>query len=523
MVRTSLLLLSCAALHGTLAAQSAPKWSPRERMVVGDYSRITAVAAAQDRVYAASPDGILTWNPYFRQWEGTATPPDPAMLDRVFAALVDPLDNTLWMARLDGWVHYNPFIQTWERGTAGGAVQGIAFDLGAPLDGLYLRTASGWMMVPRGSSAAVPASAPRRPVMPATVREAVEQNPTLQANSAAILQDNRLRSARFTAAARSFDGLGWYLGTWGVGLLYLPDGAALPQQLTYGLPGRAVDALFGAPDGVWVSTARAASQDPAIAFVSSDLSDFRWIRGPTGFGLPFDRSSAMVARGRELWIGTNAGAVKVDMERGGTTVYDEGRGLPDSRVLSLATRYGRLVIGTERGVVTVDSGDVQRVAPGWAGASQALAITGDTIWVGTRAGIRAILPGASDARVLPQLESAASLQLNITGFAWQADTLVALSDDRLLWRKPSSGTWFLGPILSPLLGRLRLITADRQGLWVAGDRAVAFTTPTMAPTRPLDIPDDTNGDVMALAADDVYLWIGTERGLTRFAMQAIRP
>ena len=522
MVRRSLLVL-CVALHGAVAAQSPSGWSSRERVVVGDYTRITAVAAAQDRVYAASPDGILIWNPYFRQWEGTATPPDPAMLDRVFAGLVDPLDNTLWLARLDGWVHYNPFIQLWESGTVAGAVQGIAFDLSAPLDGLRLRTAGGWMMVPRGSTAAVPSSAPARPVTPATVREAIEENPTLQANSAAILQDNRLRSARFTAAARSFDGLGWYLGTWGVGLLFLQDGAALPQQLTYGLPGRAVDALYDAPDGVWTTTARTIAQDAAIAFVSSDLSDFRWFRGPTGFGLPFDRSTAIAARGRELWIGTNAGAIRMDMERGATTVYDEGRGLPDSRVLSLATRYGRLAIGTARGVVVVDSGEVQRVAPGWVGASQALAITGDTIWVGTRAGIRAILPGEADAVVLRQLESAASLQLNITGFAWQADTLVALSDDRLLWRKPSDGTWFLGPMLSPLLGRLRLITADRRGLWVAGDRAVAFTTPAMAPTRFLDVPDDTNGDVMALAADDVYLWIGTERGLTRFTMQAIRP
>ncbi|MGH7657904.1 MAG: hypothetical protein ACREL6_06685, partial [Gemmatimonadales bacterium] len=499
-----------------LAAQTAmSEWSTSDRTIIGDFTRITSVAAARDRVYATSPSAVLMWNPWFRRWEGTAVPPDPAMLDRVFASLVDPLDNTLWLARIDGWVHYDPFIQLWETGVVNGPVQEIAFDLAAPFNGLHLRTPSGWVMIPRGTNAAVPGLAPAQPVQPASVRQAIQANPTLQANSAAILLDNRLRSARYTSAARSFEGLGWYLGTWGVGLLYIPDGAALPDQLTYGLPGEEVDALYSAPNGVWVTTARSPSTDPGIAFVASELNDFRWFRGPTAIGLPFGRSSEIVARRRDLWIGTDAGVAAVDVESGEVTLYDEGHGLPDNRVLSVATRQGRLVFGTARGVAVLDSGEVRRVAPGFVDPALALALTGDTIWVGTRRGILTILPGEDDAVVMPELQSAASLRLGASAFAWQADTLVAMSEDRLLWRKPETGTWFLGPLLSPLLGQLRAMTADQEGLWIAGDRGLAHTTATMAPSRILDIPLDTNGEVRALAADEVYLWVGTENGLTR--------
>ena len=51
----------------------------------------------------------------------------------------------------------------------------------------------------------------------ASVAEAIRSNPSLQANAAAILTDNRLRNVRYTAAARSSDNRGWYLGTSGIG------------------------------------------------------------------------------------------------------------------------------------------------------------------------------------------------------------------------------------------------------------------------------------------------------------------
>src|SRR3954469_9453793 len=76
-------------------------WRPEDRTVVGDFSRVNAIATALDRVFIASPTGLLIWNPQFQRWEASVEPPDPALLVRVFTALTDPLDNSLWLARPD--------------------------------------------------------------------------------------------------------------------------------------------------------------------------------------------------------------------------------------------------------------------------------------------------------------------------------------------------------------------------------------------------------------------------------------
>jgi hypothetical protein len=87
------LLLLCA-VH-PLFAQASRDWRPSERTIIGDFSRVTAIAGALDRVYVASPGSLLIWHPQFRRWDGPFTPPDPAMIANVFAGLVDPLDQSL--------------------------------------------------------------------------------------------------------------------------------------------------------------------------------------------------------------------------------------------------------------------------------------------------------------------------------------------------------------------------------------------------------------------------------------------
>src|SRR3954469_2904359 len=95
-----------AWLSGSAAAQSFTRdWRPEDRTIVGDFSRVSAIAASSDRVYIVSPTGLLIWNPQFERWDRAIEPPDRALLARVFTALTDPLDNSLWLARPDGWIH----------------------------------------------------------------------------------------------------------------------------------------------------------------------------------------------------------------------------------------------------------------------------------------------------------------------------------------------------------------------------------------------------------------------------------
>src|SRR5215211_1318443 len=307
------LLLALPILAALPARGQSPSrdWRLEDRTVIGDFSRITAVATAIDRVYAASPAQVLLWNPQFQQWQGPYDPPDPQLLSRVTGALVDPLDNSLWLAGADRWVHFQPELQLWDQGLVPGGVQTIAFDADDPTTGLFLRTRQGWLLLPRGALSASPARGPARPVSPARVEDVLRSNPTIQANAAQILVDPRLNVARFTAAARSFDNLGWYLGTSGAGLLYFPDGAALPERLSFGLRSPVAGAVFGWPDGVWTATDRTPQAEAALTFVSSDLKGFRSLQGLPAAGLPFSQVRKLAGQGSALWAATDRGVVRI--------------------------------------------------------------------------------------------------------------------------------------------------------------------------------------------------------------------
>ena len=522
-MRSFLLGLALAGLALPARAQSPSRdWRPEDRTVIGDFSRITSVAAAIDRVYASSPTAVLIWNPQFRQWQGPYDPPDPTILARVTGSLVDPLDNSLWLARSDGWVHFQPELQLWDQGAVPDGVLAIAFDANDPTPGLYLRTRRGWELLPRGGLMPAPGRPPARPTTPARIDDVLRTNPALQANAAQILVDPRLSVANFTAAARSADNLGWYLGTSGVGLLYLPDGAGLPERMPFGLRSPVVGAVFAWPDGVWAAGDRTARSEAALTFVDRDLKEFRSLQGLPASGLPFSAVRRLVGQGSALWAATDRGLARIATGDGRVDLLDESRGLPDSRVYSVVSRQGRLTAGTRRGLVRVtDSLQVERLAPRFADAAIAVFPAGDSVWVGTQRGVLLALPGQQDL-VRPAGLAAVSMQAPVVALSSLGDTVVALTRDEMLWRDPRTQAWTLGPNLSGLLGGLIAFTPDGPGFWVAGERGVGFARLSTPPLRPLlagDLPAASND----LAVDRDYLWVASDAGLVRFRLDAIRP
>ena len=514
-------LLTLCLVSPTAAQSFSRDWRPEDRTVIGDFSRINAIAASSDRVYIVSPSAVLIWDPQFRRWEGSFDPPNPSLLSRVFTGLADPLDNSLWLARPDGWVHYQPDIQLWDQGVVPDGVMAIAFDQDNPGAGLYIRTRRDWQLLPRIGTVPLPAQAPGRPVVAASVDQAVRSNPSLQANAAAILTDSRLRNVRYTAAARAFDNRGWYLGTSGVGALYVDDGAALPQRLNFGLPSDRVGAVFSWPGGVWVGTNRTPLTDASLTFVAGDFSEFRSLPGPSARGAPFDQVRELAGQGRSLWAATDLGVARVNPVDGRIELVDDGRGLPDSRVNAIASRGGRITVGTARGVARIgDSLTVERIAPSYNDPAYAVFPAGDSVWVGTPSGALLSLPGLGGL-VRPEGLASPSFQTPVVDFATLGDTLVALTRDGLLWRDPKTRRWTLGPNLSALLGRLRRLVPNADGFWVAGDQALGFVrlnTPPLRPLRDGDLP----GVINDLAVDDTYLWVATDRGLVRFRLSVIR-
>jgi ligand-binding sensor domain-containing protein len=516
-------LLAVASFFGamSLAAQGRD-WSPDDRVVIGDFTTITAVAASNDAVFAVGPSGVVIWRPQQRTWAGPYAPAGAGQLDGVVAALADPLDQSLWIVRRDGWAHFDSQIRLWDVGTVGGVFD-AALDESNPAGGLFLRTTSGWVSAPRGSSVAIPSGPPGRPIRPASVQDAIRANPALQANSASVLLTSRMRNARYTSAARAegFAGRGWYIGTAGAGLLYLQEGAALPERLTFGLPGNRVAAVASAPNGVWAITERTVGSDPSVSFVGNDLASFEWLQGSWSRGLPFIEARRLVVEGQALWLATDAGLVRVAPRSEDITVFDEGRGLPDNRVLDVAARRGQVVAGTVHGLVLArgDSSPV-RLAGTFVDEARAVALGLDTVWAGTRLGLFYVIPGESDLSRPAALEQSPALQGAVLDLAWRADTLVALLQDRLLYREPG-GRFVLGPLFGAQVGRVHTLLNTRDALFVAGENGVASVGLNRPLGRPLLVPLDLPGTVTDIAADDRWLWVATTTGLVRFRLDAV--
>jgi hypothetical protein len=512
-----------AVVTAAAAAQSPSRdWRPEDRTVIGDFSRIAAIATSMERVFVVSPASVVIWQPQFQQWTGPFEPPNRDGLVGVFAALIDPLDHSLWLARGNGWLHFQPELQIWDEGRVPDAVVTIAFDESDPTGGLFIRTRGGWFVLPRGGMVPTPGRPPARPIRPVSVEEVLQRTPTLQTNAAQFLLDSRMRPVRITAAARSFDNQGWYLGTSGLGLFFLLDGAAIPERVPFGLPAEFVGAVISWPGGLWAATNRTAQADAAFTYVDSELRQFRTVRGLPATGTPFNRVLELAGQDRALWAATDFGLARVDPGEERIELFDQGRGLPDSRVFDVAGRQGRIVVGTARGLAQMDQSlQVSRVAPLFAEAAYAVWPAGDSVWVGTPRGVFLAVPGQEDLERPPGLASA-SLQVPVFGFAALGDTLAALTRDHIMWRDPRSQAWTIGPNLSGLLGRLRRFAPDGPGFWVAGDRGVGFARLGASPALALregDLPGPAND----LAVDREHLWVATEDGLVRFRLDAVRP
>ncbi|HEX5819604.1 MAG TPA: hypothetical protein VFY20_12030 [Gemmatimonadales bacterium] len=511
-------------LPATAAAQRATRdWPPEDRAVIGDFSVVTSVAATFDRVYATSRSMLVIWRPLERRWEGPFEPGVPGALERVFRAAADPLDQSLWMVRPDGWLHYQPDMRTWERGVIPGQVRELVFDETDQGGGPFIGSSSGWYRVPPGGFSAMPSPPPRRPMPVPGIDDALRANPALQANAALILNDGRGRGGAYTSASPSKDGIGWYIGTAGNGLMYLPPGSAMPQRLSYGLVGDRVGALFAVPGGVWVATDRQERAEPALTFVASDLSRFDVRRGSAMFGLGYQQVRRIVSHERALWLATDQGVVRVEGESDRTERVDLGRGLPDSRVYSLLSRRGALYAGTARGVGRVnDSLRAVRVAESFNGAVLSMEQIGDTLWIGSTDGVLLVPPRSVVAGRTPGLSQSASFRQPVVALARLGDTLVALTENQFLWREPEADVWNLGPPLSALLGRLVAFAPYRDGFFVAGEQGIGFATLNSAPQSPL-LGQEHPGRIRDIAADRDFVWVGTERGVVRWRIGAILP
>lgn len=475
------MLLSGCASPGTRYPGNTPiptfGLRPEDRVVLGDFSRVMAIGAGLDRVYIVYPEALGIWRPLEQRWEVPRRPVSRTSLRRVTTAAVDPLDQSLWLSGADGWIHYQLEADLWSRER--------------PLTQL-----------------------PRQPAL----SEVLRNEPGLEARTTDLLIGPWLSRGTFTAVARAVGNPGWYLGTSVNGAFFIDGITQIPQPLSLGLPGEVVGMLHSGAGGLWIATDRDESKPAALARLQPDLTLSEVLRGPAATGFPFGSIRDLAVDGTRLWLATDQGVMQL-AGNGVLEQWGSARGLPGQQALTIMRDRQRTLVGTMRGLVEIDAeGQLHRKDPGFQFPVYALFRNGDTTWLATGNGVFAEVE--QEEILLAPMGESASLPLRVPfyGIGRIGDTLVAMSEERVFWRDPQSGSWSPGPLIGPALGPLLKMDAGPGGAWVAGTRGVGVVRPGTGIQRQLLWPGDLPGEVTSVTADQDWLWVGTRAGLVRFRM-----
>jgi ligand-binding sensor domain-containing protein len=501
-------------------------WRPEDRVLISDFSYVTAVAASPFLVFGATTHGLIIYDRQARAWRLPVTALDgyPA---RVRVALADAAGDAVWLGTTEGWARYDADAQRWDSGAVAGGVTDLLLDPRDAASGVFVESPAGWGFLPRGAIFPVtdrPLPPPGRRVRPLDPETALNLVPAAQALRALMLTDPRLRAHRFLAAARSPDKGDLFFGTDGLGLVRVDPVTAEWENLPFGLLSARAGAVALAPGGgVWVASAGRGGERHGVTWVAADLSADTTIEGPGSLGFGCVQGRRLLATRQALWLACERGVIRI-AGGGADRRFDVDAGLPADDALSLAPAPDGCWVGTARGLAVVtDDGNVVAVGD-LAQPVLSLVAVRESVWVGTAAGLGLLAPGAGTVAVTPDVAGVPALHAPIVALALAGDTLVAVTPDQFAWRGPATERWTLLHARADL-GPVTALAADPGGgVWIAALNGLAFWDLGRGSFHVLrvGVAGDMPAAVRGVAVDSRWVWVATDSGLVRFSRDVTR-
>ena len=516
----------CVVSGARAQPASSRPWRPDERTLVTDLSHVTAVAATDLVVYAATRQALAVYDRgtgSLREVLGVIDgyPPGP-----VAAMVADPTDDMVWLAGLGLWVSYDPLSRRFEAGALPGPSDQVVIDRNDPSRGAFFHTAAGWYLVPRIGFAAQPAAGvppPGSRIAGLGPAELLARAPAFDAVRLRIERDEHLRTWPLTSAVMTPARNEVFVGTDGNGVFRVDLTAYGTERLPAGLLAAPTGAVAASEELVCAgSDARYRATRRGITCFRPDLTGFTYYEGTSLAGLAATTVRRLLSTPRTLWVAGDQGALCLDARSGETRQLLARQGLPSEDVRALAAAPGGVWIGTSRGLAFVpDTGVAPRAMISLVldAAVLSLAAHQDTLWVGTAAGLYLLAPGADTP--VPAAPGQPELAAPVLALAAKGDTVLAATDRRLVWR--AGGTWHaLVPPGAPV-GQFTALAADRDGFWVAGTGGLAFYQPARGLWRALTAPGDVPQPVSDVAAGRDYVWAATPAGVLRLDRRVLAP
>ncbi len=312
----------------------------------------------------------------------------------------------------------------------------------------------------------------------------------------------------------------WWMGLWGLGAARVRETSGVIDLMPYGLLQNRVDALLQHDGLLWMSGAVFYDHRTGISVFDPEANQFRHIESGLFAGFPADDINCLEADDSALYIGTAYGLLVMDKKTGQVTHSISARnGLIDDHVISLEIIGDAIYVGTTGGLSALIAADsVAYIRPGEFAntAIYDLERVEATLWIASGQGAyRLKLPSG-------RLQRFRDPDLALFGDVYDIER-----SGRDLWLLSDDG-----------LVRLDLETGESEPFWLGAERirpralAVNDTIVAVGSDKGLTIifyghpkqirREFTTSDglvsnnVLSLVADGDYLWIGSDRGLTRF-------
>ncbi|MGH7444223.1 MAG: hypothetical protein ACREKM_05080, partial [Longimicrobiales bacterium] len=470
----NVVIATCALVLYAVPAR-AQHWAPGERTLITEFDQVRAVATDMRHVYGATPNGLIVYDQFAREWRRPSTVLDGFPIGNVPTALAyDDFAGELWMGTQAGVVwRYSPGFERWEQGViVPGPVRAIGFSRGDA----FIQAGGQWF-VARGGAFSAERSAPA--AVPAEVRarasgEAWGNDPFLRTVLGSLPPDaagNRWRALAIAPGERR--GTYW-IGSDGGGLLAYDARTNQADWLPFGLSSHGATLIARAAGMLWFGGDARAFR-PGVAVADTQLTHWQRFDARTNGGPDGVLHDVLDAHGF-VWLAAEGGVYALHTrdltrppQRADWLEVGTLDGLPSTDVFALARAPGGVWVGTARGIVHVDTAGIASAVILAGVAVYDLVLHDGAVWAATARGLLQLDGGAAR---LPN-DMPPSLSGEVRSVAATSAGLFALTADAL-HQRTTDGTWrtYREPGLAGI-GTLRRVAAADGAVWIAAEGGAA--------------------------------------------------
>jgi len=475
-------IVTFALMICTSAIPVPAEHSKGQAVVYGNFNYIHNVASSQSSVYFATSDGIIRYDKLERRWLEPLSVAEAFDHADVRQIWVDQFDQKLTISSQFGMWEYDMLFDRW-------------FPVSAvPPEPVYGK------------------HVPPPPMM--------FPPPGLSYYESGRIEDPDGRSYQITDILDDESGNLW-VATWGYGAAQAGSASNFMELLPYGLLQRRVNAIYDDGTNLWFGGAVQNSFRTGLSIFNVDSNSFRYVESGLQTELPVVDVNCLAGDSVNVYIGTPVGLFRFELATMRVARRLTARsGLSNENVLAIHTIGDTLLIGTAEGLNLVygDADTVELLRPD---QFDGLIIydfeaVDSTVWVATSDGAyRLSLPSGKLQRFIdPHM----MVFGNVYAVEAYEDNLWFATRSGLLRLDLSSGR--TEPYqLASTLGDVRSLAVNNTVAMVSSDNGVSMLPfrQKRIRTREFTVDDGlVSSYVFSLYLDGDYLWIGSDRGLTRF-------